>query len=124
MGMYTEIFINADLKEGTPQEVIDVLAAMCQHNSKANCLKDKPQQWADLFSQGSFYLPLTECAKLTYSDIAGHYSLLAKGDIKNDNNEILQFFAFIKPWCKGDFIGYYRDENSIEPILVYTDDKE
>lgn len=29
MGMYTEIYVNVDLKRDTPEEVIHVLKAMC-----------------------------------------------------------------------------------------------
>lgn len=55
MGMYTEIFVNVDLKENTPNEVIEVLKAMCAKDSDAECLKDKPSRWSYLFNNGSFY---------------------------------------------------------------------
>ena len=121
MGMYAEIYVNADLKENTPQEVIEVITAMCNKNDEAEALKDKPRRWAYLFNNGSCYFPLTECGKITYDKIGGHYSLLAKGDIKKYGGEIEQFFDFIKPWCEGEFIGYYRYEESREPVLMYTD---
>ncbi len=121
MGMYTEIFINADLKESTPSSVINVLKAMCENDSDSEHLKDKPSRWAYLFNNGSFYLPLTECGKLTFDEGGGHYSIIAKGDIKNYESEIEQFFEFVKPWCEGEFIGYYRYEESREPTMVYAD---
>lgn len=120
MGMYTEIFVNVDLKENTPDEVIDVLKAMCAKDSNAECLKDKPRRWPYLFNNGSYYLPLTQCGNLTFDDIGKHYSLLAKGDIKNYGGEIEQFFEFIRPWCDNEFIGYYRYEEDREPTLVYS----
>lgn len=122
MGMYTEIYVNTDLKKETPKEVIDVLSAMCDKNSDAKCLSDKPSQWAYLFNNGSYYLPLTECGKLTHDDISGQYSLLAKGDIKNYSGEIQEFLDFIKPWCESEFVGYYRCEECRDPTLVYSDD--
>jgi hypothetical protein len=121
MGMYTEIYVNADLKKSTPQEVIDVLSAMCDKNHEAECLSGKPSRWAYLFNNGSYHLPLTECGKLTNDSIVGQYSLLAKGDIKNHDSDIEEFFDFIKPWCEGEFIGYYRYEEDREPTLVYAD---
>lgn len=121
MGMYTEIFVNADLKKETPQEVIDVLSAMCEKDHEAECLSDKPSRWAYLFNNGSCYLPMTECGKLAHCRILGQYSLLAKGDIKNYNGEIEEFFDFIRPWCEGEFIGYYRYEEDRDPTLVYAD---
>lgn len=121
MGMYTEIYVNTDLKKETPQDVIDVLSAMCNSEAK-DCLSDKPHRWSYLFNNGSYYLPSTECKKLTYDTISERYSILAKGDIKNYKGEIEQFFDYIKPWCDGEFIGYYRYEEDREPTLVYSDE--
>ncbi|MCP4475432.1 MAG: hypothetical protein GY821_12870 [Gammaproteobacteria bacterium] len=121
MGMYTEIYVNTDLKEETPQEVIDVLTAMCNKDYTAECLKDKPERWSYLFNNGSHFTPYTECGMITKDEINGGYSILAKGDIKNYENEIEKFFDYIKPWCDDDFIGYFRYEESREPVLVFTD---
>lgn len=122
MGMYTEIYVNADLKEDTPTEVLEVLKAMCRKDSDSNFLNNKPSRWSLMFSNGSYYTPLTECGKLSFDVVGGHYSLIAKGDIKNYNNEIKDLFEFIKPWCDDEFIGYYRHENDREPTLVYSDE--
>lgn len=121
MGMYTEVFVNTDLKPNTPKQVIDVLRAMCHLDDSAECLDGKPQRWPYMFNNGSYYTPLTQCASLTYDEIAGHWSIIAKGDIKNYEDEIEQFFEFIKPWCSTEFIGYMRYEEDREPTLVYSD---
>lgn len=120
MSMYTEIYVNVDLKEETPVKIIEILRAMCDFNVNVECLIPYPHRWKYLFGSGSYYTPNTYCRKLTYDDTSKQYSLLAKGDIKNYNNEIEDFFEFIKPWCEGEFIGYYRYEKSREPILVYA----
>ena len=83
MGMYTEIFVNVNLKPETPDDVLNVLHAMCGDDSKKEALADKPARWECLFNNGSYYTPLTSCAKLTFDNIAKHWSLLGKGDIKN-----------------------------------------
>jgi hypothetical protein len=125
MGMYTEIYINADLKENTPKEVIQILLAICNGHMGDEVLKNKPSRWRCLFANASYYTPLTSCGQLSYSDIGGHYSILGKGDIKNYEDEIQEFFEWIKPYCQNDyeesFIGYYRYEESREPTLIYTD---
>ena len=123
MGMYTEIFVNVDLKEETPIEVLEVLQAMCTKNTEAACLEDKPSRWGYLFNSGSYYTPNTEVGKLTFDSISKQYSLLAKGDIKNSMNEIQRFFDYIRPWADNEFIGYYRYEENREPTLVYSDSK-
>lgn len=120
MGMYTEIFVNVDLKPETPEEVLAVLRAMCGDENQAP-LDGKPNRWNRLFNNGSYYHPLTHCAKLTHDKIAGHWSLLGKGDIKNYEGEIEAFFAWLMPWIdgeEGDFIGYHRYEESQTPTLV------
>lgn len=120
MGMYTEIFVNVDLKENTPKEVIEVLKAMCDKDHESPHLLGRPQRWAFLFNDSSFYLPCTECGVLTYNNIRKAYSLIAKGDIKNSSGEIEEFFEFIKPWCEDEFIGYTRYEEDREPTLIYS----
>ena len=121
MGMYTEIYVNVDLKENTPQSVLDVLKAMCEKDGNAECLKDKPTRWAYLFNNGSYYTPSTEVGILSCDDISKQWSLLGKGDIKNYQGEIEAFFEFIKPWCDDEFVGYFRYEEDREPTLIYCD---
>lgn len=118
--MYTEIYVNVDLKEDTPSEVIDVLKAMCgEEGGKA--LKGFPNRWMCLFSDMSYYTPRTSCRNLTFDKIGNNWSLLGKGDIKNYEGEIEQFFEWIKPYVEGnsgDFIGYMRYEEDQLPTLV------
>ena len=121
MGMYTEIYVNVDLKPDTPDEIINVLRAMCEHDAAAKCLKNKPARWVYMFRSGSYYTPNTCCANLTFDSNSKQYSLLAKGNIKNYCDEIQKFFEFLRPWCEGDFMGYYKYESDREPILVYQD---
>lgn len=121
MGMYTEIYINTNLKENTPQDVIDVLKAMCEFDGDAECLKDKPARWAYMFANGSFYTPNTSCALLTkHIGLGEFWSLLAKGDIKNYEDEIEQFFDWIRPYCEEGFIGYSRYEECWSPKLEFA----
>lgn len=121
MGNYTEIFINTDLKEDTPANVIQILEVMCGLSYNLLPLQHKPARWLKMFSNNSYYTSNIACSRLSYDEAAGYYSLLCKGDIENFNSEIEEFFEFISPWCDDDFIGYYRYEDSREPILVYTD---
>jgi len=125
MGMYTEIYINVDLKPETPEGVIDVLSCMCGGNKDESLIDLFPSRWSYMFNNGSYYTPLTSVASLTYDEIAGHYSLLGKGDIKNYEGEIEEFFEYIKPLVDNDygdgvFMGYYRYEEDREPTLVYS----
>ena len=118
MGMYTEIFVNVDLLEETPDEIIQTLRAICGGDYESPLLDDKPDRWCMLFSNGSYYTPLTRCANLTFDDIANHWSLIGKGDIKNYSAEIEAFFDYIRPWVQEDFMGYMRYEDDDMPTLI------
>jgi len=122
MGMYTEIYINVDLKEDIPKEVLAVLEAMCNHDTEAYALLGLPHRWGYLFGNGSYYTPSTSVSNLTYDDITKQYSLLGKGDIKNYENEIEAFFKWLMPYIdayEGEFIGYSRYEEDDIPTLYF-----
>ena len=123
MGMYTEIYVNVDLKEDVPHEVLDVLAAMCGGDDES-VLNEYPHRWAYLFRDGSYYTPRTSCAKLSYDSIGRAYSLLGKSDIKNYDNEIEKFFDWLMPYVdasEGEFIGYKRYEEELVPTLIFKE---
>jgi len=128
MGMYTEIYVNVDLKKDTPDEIIEVLKAMCHmEESDEKVLETCPDRWGGLFYSGSYYTPNTWCHSLTFDDISNKWSLLGKGDIKNYEGEIQKFFEWIIPYvdgCPGDFIGYSRYEVDREPTLVFLPESE
>ena len=127
MGMYTEIFVNVDLREDTPLDVIATLKAMCEKDGDSPLLQKKPRRWGYMFNDGSFYTPKTECGNLTYNDISKQWSLIAKGDIKNYEGEIESFFAWLMPYVDGEdgeFVGYSRYEESFTPDLVFLSNKQ
>ena len=130
MGMYTEIYINVDLKEETPDDVIKVLKAMCGMLPDQECsevLANYPDRWGYLFNSGSYYTPNTSCRFLEFDDTIEQWSLLGKGDIKNRENEIGKFFEWIIPHIDaypGEFIGYSRYEEDDKPTLYFTPNDE
>jgi hypothetical protein len=125
MGMYTEIYVNVDLKIETPENIINTLKAMCDmfdHEKTNDTLAEFPPRWHCLFSNMSYYTPRTYCRYLNFDNISHQWSLLGKGDTKNYDNEIEQFFTWIMPWVDGypgDFIGYSRYEESTTPELYF-----
>ena len=60
MGMYTEIYVNVDLIEEAPQEVIDTLKMMCDDKCTYDDFKKTghPDRWYSLFCNGSYYTHL------------------------------------------------------------------
>jgi hypothetical protein len=117
MGMYTEIYVNVDLKENTPPIIIDTLRHICSGRTPDGF----PSRTGSLFSDCSYYTPRTSAGHLTYDKISKQWSLLGKGDLKNYDNEIEHFFEWLMPWiegCPSDFIGYHRYEEDQNPTLV------
>jgi hypothetical protein len=130
MGMYTEIYVNVDLKRETPDNVLQVLKAMCgqlDREQEEEALREFPDRWCMLFSDCSYYTPRTYCKYLQFDEISKQWSLLGKGDIKNYGQEIQKFFEWVMPWVdafEGEFIGYSRYEESDKPTLYFkTEDK-
>lgn len=125
MGMYTEIYVNVDLRKETPENVITTLKAMCgmlSYEEADTVLEHHPKRWHCLFSNMSYYTPSTYCQFLNFDDISQQWSLLGKGDIKNYAQEIQAFFKWIMPWVDGypgDFIGYSRYEENKVPTLYF-----
>jgi len=130
MGMYTEIYINIDFKKNVSDDVIKTLEVICNRDLnkwQAEYQTKHPDRWIMLFNNGSYYTPSTYCGQISYDKISQRYSLIGKGDIKNYNNEIEQFFEWILPYVdfapgyEKLFIGYMRYEEDVEPTLVYID---
>ena len=126
--MYTEIYINVDLKKDTPDDVIKVLEAICgMEDSDPKVLETYPERWDGLFYSGSYYTPNTYCHSLTFDEITQKWSLLGKGDIKNYSGDIEKFFEWIIPYVDGypgDFIGYSRYEEDSQPTLIFLPESE
>lgn len=123
--MYTEIYVNVDLKKETPDDVLEVLKAMCgklESEDAEKVLENFPWRWCMLFSDCSYYTPRTHCKYLQFDEISKQWSLLGKGDIKNYEQEIQQFFEWIMPWVDafpGEFVGYSRYEDQDKPTLYF-----
>ena len=121
MAMYTEMYINVDLKIDEKHKEFEIIKKIVEHDFSYLENNGFPATWGQLFCSMSFYTPNTDCALLTYSEVGG-WSLLGKGDIENYNKDIEKFFSWIRPFVdgsEGDFIGYIRYEDNSEPRLIY-----
>jgi len=123
MGMYTEIYVNVDLKEETPNEVIETLSLLCALKQPMNF---PTRSWL-LFNNGSYYTPRTYVRSLTYDKILSRWSFLGKGDLKNYDGSVGHFFSWLMPWVDGypgDFVGYHRYEEDRKPTLVFIPEED
>jgi len=109
---------NVDLKRGSPKSIIDDLQIICDGEAPVG----RPFRWSGLFRDCSYHTPSTHCANFTYDALSKRWSLLGKGDIRNYDNEIEEFFEWIMPYIDapiGAFIGYKRYEEDLKPNLEY-----
>ena len=93
MGMYTEIYVNADLKPDTPQEVLDVLQAICDKDIDAKALQDKPSRWFLLFNNSSYYTPYTEVGLLVNLSSQQDIQYWVKGILKTTKMRSSSFLS-------------------------------
>ncbi len=143
MGMYTEIYVNIDLKQDLPENALYVLKGLVR-SVKSRCnfhnqdfdhtdvdvddekFIELTSKFGDrfpwLFCNGSYYTPNTTVAELSYDFISESWSLLGKGDIKNYDDEIQQFFEWIAPYSDTEFLGYSRYEEDEKPTLYFRED--
>lgn len=132
MGMYTEINMRANLRQDTPEEVLQVLEAMAFGAPilAASELPAHPlfesHRWYHLGVRGSYYFPkagLSEVVRPVHEWDAPRFSL--HGDLKNYDNEIDKFFDWIDPYIDaepGEFLGYslYEEDQCADgsgPVL-------
>ena len=141
--MYTEIYVNIDLTENLPEDVLYVLKGLCRDVTCNSNFDNKPfthtpvdyeddkfkqltrefgSRFDSLFFNMSYYTPSTSVSHLSFDFISGNWSLIGKGDIKDYNGEIETFFKWIAPYAEQEFLGYMMYEDSEKPQLMFKGD--
>lgn len=130
MGMYTEFVMAAELIDSVPNQVIDILEYMLgETRDSPKVLPDHPlfqtDRWRMMLTCDSAYF-----AGETYSKFNRRYSneepyiLTIRSNFKNYNREIKLFLDWIGPYLDmtyDPFIGYFRNEEDDDPVLIYYD---
>ena len=114
MGMYTELALEFDLKETTPQSVMDVLFYLMNEQQEPNELPNHPlfqtDRWRSLFLGTSTYFE-EQYASLKHDGVSYHLKTCA--NLKNYQGEIDLFLDFITPYIDGipgEYLGHKRYE--------------
>ena len=111
--MYTELIFGADLKQHTPDSVIEALKYMIgdtEEKPKDFPLPEGRCEW--LFRSSSYYFGVNApVSKLWYDDIGVNWVLSTRSNIKNYNGEIEAFLEWIYPYIDGG--SGYRDMYAI-----------
>lgn len=132
MGMHTEIYVKAVLKDDVDNNVINILKYMLGIDDVE--LEDleipshslfATRRWHYMLRSGSYYHIPYKIKLLEYNDISENYYLVVRSDFKNYNGEIGKFFDWISPHVEKDgdktFIGYSLYEEDDEPKLYYVE---
>jgi hypothetical protein len=127
MGMYTEFHFNVEMKQNLPEQVVATLAGMCGDQDLDHVERpDHPffqcQRWAYLFRHDSYYFDADTHSTFRFDEISDAYYLCVRSNLKNYGGEIQHFLDWIPPYLdklEGDFLGFYRYEQSESPVLIY-----
>lgn len=130
MGMYTHFVINCNLKEDTPQEVIDTLLYLSSQSSY-NPINESHELfmleniglvmsgYSSVFDGDGYY-------KFRYDEAREEWRLTINSNIKNYKKEYQKFLDYIQPcitmegYQNKKFLGYMRDEETDKLTLIYN----
>lgn len=126
MGMYAELHFNSELKKNIPQNVLETLQYMIDHENEPKDLPEhelfKCDRWTMLFTCDSYYFDADTHSTLRFDEISNAYYLCIRANLKNYDSEIEKFIDWIMPYLEkfeGDFLGFYRYEENEQPTLIY-----
>ena len=121
MGMFTELYLRSDLKEDTPKEVIDLLRAMVDGTAETTPFGDGHCPWM-LRSCSHYHFPFFY-SRMEYVDYLDRWYLFVRCDLKNYEQEIEAFLAWVKPYINandGEYLGHTRyEEDPLPTHLIY-----
>lgn len=117
MGCFTEINVNFDLVEDTPEDVVNIMHYLILTNRN----ETKPS----VLPKHEFF----ECdrwdnidSKMEYDDISKTYRVSIRANLKNYDSEIEKFLDWLLPYIDTNgFIGYEKHEDMDDPILIYIE---
>jgi len=124
MGMYTELFLQVELKEDTPDSVLDTLNYMLGEN--IGYTPTRPfgaERWDFMLRCASFYhYPFAHSVLdgKPYPSHKGHF-LFVRCDFKNYTGELSGFLEWIAPHVHEDshnYQGHWRYEEDEEPTRI------
>ena len=127
MGMYTELHFNSELKKDVPPETLAILQYMVEGGDTAPPVPEHPlfsegTRWRFMLQSDSYYFDADTHSTLRH-DFQGGWYLCIRCNLKNYSDEIQNFIEWVRLFLdkhEGDFLGFYRYEESDEPTLIYA----
>lgn len=127
MGMYTQLVLHINLKEDTPEDVINILKYMMgeietEHTDSHDLFDCEKWDW--FLRSDSYYFSGFTKSEMRFDDISNCWKVNIHCNVKNYNHEIQKFWNWIKPHVDtDDLCGYYRYEENWEPTLLYGSER-
>jgi len=121
MGMYTELFLQVELKEDTPNEIIDTLRYMMAEDVEEPVRPPfTADRWKSMLRMVTFTFPVGH-RELTKCELSKNYYLLVRCELKDYDGEILKFLNWIAPYITDNthYQGHYLYEQDEEPTRFY-----
>jgi len=129
MGMYTELRMAVELKEHTPDEIINILNYMVgnhkddpKHSEYMEHDLFKCDRWHFMLRCDSYYFDTETNSTLKFDRITNTYFLNIQCNFKNYENELNLFLDWIVPHIEpthGKFIGHEMYEEDVIPTLLF-----
>lgn len=131
MGAYTRLNLAFELKQHTPDTVLDVLRFMCytheEQPGNQMIIPDHPlfitPRWTHMLQGDSYYFPAEAHSKLIHHTEAyvPFYELNVECNLKNYDGEIEKFVDWVMPYVDGHvgtFLGFKMFESDDLPTLI------
>ena len=123
MGMYTELFLQVQLKEGVPEPILNTLRFMLGEDVKEEVSPPfESPRWEWMLRSSSHYHYPVAHSFLDYLGYVDRYYLFIRCDFKNYNSEIESFLKWVSPYVEPEgeyhYSGHYRYESNVEPTRI------
>lgn len=126
MGMYTELHFNSRLRENIPLSILQILQYMLGERKEdiypINNDLFQSDRWKYMLTSDSYYFDAETHSTLNFDKDMNQWYLCIRCNLKNYCGEIEKFIEWIMPYLdkdEGDFIGFYRYEESQNPTLIH-----
>ena len=127
--MYTELILGCKIRGDAPKEVIETLKWMCseqEDNLPESWPFPKDSRHKRLFRMGSYYFAISSSIPpvFQYDSNGNTWMLSTRSNLKNYNNEIETFLAWLRPYIEQgsgsrEFYAIVTYEEQAEPTIYY-----
>lgn len=137
MGEYTELIFGAAIKKDIPQNVLNVLNYLFNGEPRPIYDDELPDheffrcgRWTHITRGSSYYFAVRNThASMVHDKISNTYNCSSRGNLKNYENEIEKFLAWIKPYIEQgsgerEFYAIVCTEQQLVPTIYCLKDEE